>query len=327
MEREKKVFESESLPPVFITSKQGVLTMSTQLQLLIAVPMVLTAVLKISGALFRARNGSKSSLSRFPKRCSWRMVLPLAALAGWLGSETAKAGMIWGTPKGISADSDVNTTGTLVVAFNFGGNAVAETTVNGVKFQTFNLEGKSSMTKANMSMATSDGSKFIASDSWGSTFKPFAGLSGAYQTLLKSGVGTASPANCTLTMSALTPGHQYLFEWWSNNSDTPTNVYTNATDKYNVLLGSNVSQNGLGQFVTGTFVAAESGAERVEFDFSKPNSFISGFELRDEGVASPEPSSVALLCTGVLGLFGYVWHRGCGKRRRSRDGSTAAANA
>ncbi len=40
--------------------------MSTQLQLLIAVPMVLTAVLRIAGALIRARNSSKSIMTPFP---------------------------------------------------------------------------------------------------------------------------------------------------------------------------------------------------------------------------------------------------------------------
>jgi hypothetical protein len=46
-----KVFESEFHPPVFIASKQGDFTMSTQLHLRITVPMVLTAVLTIGVAL------------------------------------------------------------------------------------------------------------------------------------------------------------------------------------------------------------------------------------------------------------------------------------
>jgi len=54
-------------------------------------------------------------------------------------------------------------------------------------------------------------------NSFGSGNPPFANLSASYQTLLSS--LAISNARFTLTMSALTVGHVYQFEWWRMETD------------------------------------------------------------------------------------------------------------
>src|SRR5262249_27015303 len=49
----------------------------------------------------------------------------------------------WGSPQNISGDTDVDTTGSLVGAFNTGAAGVANTTINGVPFLGLALSGNS----------------------------------------------------------------------------------------------------------------------------------------------------------------------------------------
>ena len=61
----------------------------------------------------------------------------------------------------------------------------------------------------------------------------------------------------TLTMSGLTAGHQYQFEWWNNTSTGTLLTDTTAVAGNSVTLLSNTtfSVGGLGQFAVGTFTA------------------------------------------------------------------------
>jgi hypothetical protein len=165
-----------------------------------------------------------------------RATLTLAALALLLGSVgQARAGNIsWGAATGISGDGDVDTTGTLVAAFNLGAPGVPTTTVNGVTFVGLGLSGP---------LVTSGNFTFSLPTGWGnnnnvgSANTPFTSMSPSYQLLLQSIVGDfGTPA--TITMSGLTVGAQYEFEWWSSDSNG-FQTLTTATAGNSVTLNIN----------------------------------------------------------------------------------------
>lgn len=186
---------------------------------------------------------------------SVRLLAPmLCALLGVVAvASPAHAGIItWGAPTNISGDTDVSTNGTLVGAFNIGGPGVGSTTVNGVTFTGLALTG-SSVTSGAFTFTIPTG--FASSNSVGSALPPFSTLSAPYQGLLSSAAGDFSTP-FTLTMSGLTVGQQYEFEWWFNFSSGLSSPTTAAAGN-SVTLNSNTTglAGGLGQFAIGTFTA------------------------------------------------------------------------
>jgi hypothetical protein len=273
-----------------------------------------------------------------------------AALALLLaGTGRADAAFItWGPATTISGDTDVDTKGNLVAAFNLGNvatsapplPAVMDTTVNGVPF---------------VGLAIPTGSAGPVSDASGnftfdlvptqlpgvglvtgtfsslngvtSTMSPFASLSSSYQDLLSSLAGgqllESNPSigqAFSLTMKGLTVGHTYEFEWWSNASQNSTATSTTATAGNSVMLEDNTKgsgtggDGGVGQFAIGKFTA-DGTSEVITFTGASPTSgpHLNGLELRDLGPAAPtavpEPASLTLLGIGALGLLGYGWRK------------------
>jgi hypothetical protein len=146
----------------------------------------------------------------------------VAALALFLvGARTADAALVaWGPATNISGDADVSTAGTLVGAFNIGAPGVPNTVVNGVNFAGLALTGNAA-SAGNFSFTTG-GVGFGNANTLGSGAAPFSTLSAGYQTLLGSGAGQITTETFTLTMSGLTLGRTYQFEWWWNASaDAP----------------------------------------------------------------------------------------------------------
>src|SRR6185369_6478748 len=118
----------------------------------------------------------------------------------------------------------------------------------------------------------------------------------------------------TLSLTGLTAGHSYLFQWWSNDSSFSGHYSTTATATNDVTLLSNISDafGETGQSAIGTFTA--SGAVQA-IDFTGSSGYaprINAFQLRDV-TAVPEPSAGAGLAG--LGALGFVLVR----RRRARN--------
>jgi hypothetical protein len=198
------------------------------------------------------------------------------AVAMLAAARVQAASITWGSPTGISGDTDVDTTGTLVGAFHVGSNLA--TNINGVHFAPVVLAG-SSTTSGNFSFTTA--TTFTNGGSITGA-APYGTLSGGYQTLLDSFGGVVSPATFTLTMSGLTVGQTYEFQWWDDVSDQIGGFSHIATAGNSVTLLSNTTNTvgGLGQFAIGTFVA-DAISQAVVFS-AGPNSnpILDGFQLR-----------------------------------------------
>jgi hypothetical protein len=226
----------------------------------------------------------------------------------------------WSAAQNISGDADVSTAGTLVGAFNVGGSGLGSTTVNGVTFNPFVLSG-SSATSGNFAFAIA--TSFAANNTVGSALAPFSSLSASYQTLLSSAAGDFTTP-FTLTMSGLTVGHSYAFEWWSNfsNSDGLSTLTTATAGGSGVTLNTNTNTGGtglgggLGQFATGTFTA-DAATQVVTFSSANQDA-IDGFQLRsvESPSAVPEPASLILFGSAALGLA--LHQRWRARRNRTR---------
>jgi hypothetical protein len=240
------------------------------------------------------------------------LLLPVALLA--TAASTHAALITWSAPTTISGDGDVSTTGTLVGAFNLGGTGVASPTVNTVPFSGLVTSG-TSVTSGDFNLAATA----LSSDNFtGATFAPFASLSAPYRSLLGD-AGTSTGPPLTLTISSLSVGVSYQFQFWTNFSGfIDVLTLTTATAGASVTLHPQISagagplgEGGLGQFAIGTFLAD---APTQTITFTSDNSFfgplINGFQLRQTAVAPaavPEPGT-ALAGVALLGL--------CGLRRR-----------
>ena len=218
----------------------------------------------------------------------------------------------WSAAQNIAGDSDVITGGSLVGAFNVGDGGVGAATVNGVTFNPFALNSSggpvSSGSVGNFTLSTAD--VFLSQNTFfGSSTGSFAGLSTGYQSLLRSGTQVSNliidPAVFTLTISGLTLGHQYQFQWFANFSGVGPNRLHSASAGNTVTLDDNVTnlEGGLGQFAIGSFVA---NTLTLDITFSSPAGFdtalLNAFQLRDLDLV-PEPTSAALMLLGIGSLL------------------------
>jgi len=203
----------------------------------------------------------------------------------------------WGAIHGISGDNDVSTNGSLVGAFNLGGPAVNSTVINGVNFTGLTVTGQSNVTSGNFNLNIAAGT--FQSATITPAVPPYSTLSAAYREMLSTPAGDFTTP-FTLTMSGLTAGLTYEFQWWSNSSGAFTSN-TTATAGNAVVLNCNTTglSGGLGQYVIGTFVA-DSAMQQIIFG-SDFQSVLNGFQLRQlDGIGVPETGSMLVLLGGVL---------------------------
>ena len=234
--------------------------------------------------------------------------LPQSLLAATLlivAGQAHAALFSWGAATNIANDSDVLSTGALVGAFNVGDGAVPSATVNGVAFSPFAVNSSvgpvSNVSVGNFNLATAD---FFASDNtlYGSANSPFSGLSSGYQSLLRSATTVSNfainPATFSLTMSSLTLGHQYKFEWFASTSLPGSIMHASAAGS-TVTLNDNVSglDGGLGQYAIGTFTA-DSASQVVAFSSVGAGSYRSLPQIRSGNVQTSIPSGESARLTG-----------------------------
>ncbi len=224
------------------------------------------------------------------------------------------ATITWGSPQTVSGDSDVDTTGTLVYAFTFGGtSAPPSATVNGVTFSPFRIPGGivTSTTVGNVTLTESPGILF-GLNTFGSVSAPFSGLSSDYQAILGSGAYADIPTTITVSLNGLTSGQQYRLQWWTNNSSNVTPVFggsftnTMATAANSVTLDANTTNlvGGLGQFAIGTFTASGTTQTFALTEPSGANPLINALQVR----AVPEPATTALAAAAAAAGW-IVWRR------------------
>ena len=232
------------------------------------------------------------------------------------------ADISWGSATNISGDSDVDTIGTLVYAYNFGSGTSATTqTINGVTFQPFVIPNTNIDSVTTGSVTVSENSGYLASDfDLGSGTTPFSGLSSDYRSLLSSEVYASNFATMKVDLGGLTPGNSYRLQWWTNDSALPTafgstlyfeNMIASGSSAI-VTLDSNTSgvNGGLGQYVIGTFTASNatesftltgSGTGGVNFPM------MNALQLRT--VAVPEPATCIMALTGLACGGFSMWRR------------------
>ena len=214
--------------------------------------------------------------------------------------------LTWQTPTTISGDTDVNTLGSLVAAFNMAGSAV---TVNGVNFDQFSVPAQgTTVANGNFTFNESPGF-FVPQTNLGSVSAPFANLSADYKTLLSSAISTSDNNALTLTISGLTLGRTYEFQWWLNASTFPNPGFrTTASAPNAVTLDDNTTDanGGVGQTVIGTFFAG-SQSETITFAGIDINNAptINAFQLR----VIPEPATSALFLLGGVAVSAGVRRR------------------
>ena len=212
----------------------------------------------------------------------------------------------WGTPTAVSGPADVATTGTLVLARDVqeqGTTYPSSVTLNGATF--------AAMLDLNGYGAGDDDVELTQGTTWngplGSTLAPFSALSEDYQTLLASGgtrIGAVGGRSFQLTMNNLVIGNTYTVQFWVNSSAVGLNPFDSndygtiiATPSGSVALDPTVPNEvgGVGQQVTGTFIANEPG---ITFTFTAADGgypCLNAFQLRD--VTPPGPT---IAVTGPL---------------------------
>lgn len=232
------------------------------------------------------------------------------AVAAFQGQAALASTITWQSPTNETGNaSDIVTLGTLWGAATSG----ATTTVNGVQFQgysgtmgTTSSYGTSGVTVNNLTV----GSTTEYSNMPGGWDSDYAGIVGA------GGYGPSGNV-VSIVLTGLTSGETYevqIFEpFWDNNWGTN---FTGGSHTSGTLNQAGAGEPGTSaasvpQYVTGKFTA--SGTTQT-ITLSSPTSWIvfGSMQVRDVTGTTPEPSSLALLGTGVLGLAGTL------RRRRSK---------
>ncbi len=164
---------------------------------------------------------------------------------------SSDAPIAWGVAKDCTADADVETTG--VLRYAYAGNAV---TINGVPFAgTFNAYYSPNGNVEGADLAcTGFTSLYTGTSTFCKSFTATATMTSAYQKLVGGCLSTPLWGTATLTLKNLLPNHTYLVQLWVNDTrETPGNVRSERIDDGPTLRFRR--SNGLGQYVTGTFIA------------------------------------------------------------------------
>ncbi|WP_367874785.1 PEP-CTERM sorting domain-containing protein [Luteolibacter sp. Populi] len=224
-----------------------------------------------------------------------KKALPATA-ALCLSCALANAAVItWQTPTNIAGASDVSVSGTYYGSWAPYNGDAPSTPVNGVSFQGFS-------DLPSLATAFDDGGGY-----WG-TSTPDAN----YNTLLKFGAYAFGTDSRTISWSGMTPGNTYLVQLWISDprdiDNSRSATLSSGVGDISGVLNYPADGTGPGQYIIGTFVAGAGGTQSIIVDPSQNGDPDAGsaqvnlFQVRDLGVI-PEPSSMALLGLGTLGLL------------------------
>jgi hypothetical protein len=223
-------------------------------------------------------------------------ILPLSicAASAALASFANAATVTWGSVQGITAASNIISTGVTSLAGADFGRTTGTTTV--VNNGDVNIEFKS--LQSGQSAALSNGITVAAAsawENWGAN-GGISALPAPFGTILDYNLGIEGATSATITLSGLVEGTQYQIQFFadSTGSNSQTISATNVSGTMNSLTG---------QFVVGTFTAdATSQVLTVtrSTDFGVANALTIG--------VIPEPSAALL---GGLGLLGLLRRRRC----------------
>jgi len=218
--------------------------------------------------------------------------LPTNSLHGTFGlliatafATSASAAVItYGSAQDISADTDVINTD-VIYAVSLGTSAAQ--TVNGVSFAD---SASTDITVADFGGGIGEGFGALIAGSAFSTLTP------GFQGVLRSGIFSPS-ATAEVTLNGLTPGTNYQVQIFTARTDANVREYTFADGTSSVTLNSGVDA---GQFAIGTFTAD---AATQSLGIITDDSNFGVFSAVVVAEAVPEPSSMALLALGGLGLL------------------------
>jgi len=267
----------------------------------------------------------------FKKASAPFLSVALLATALFPHAAHAFATVTWGSAQNISGDSDVSTLGSLLYAYNAGDSGVTATTVNGVTFgpYVFPSNGNTTTTTGNVTFTESP-DILLSFDNLGSVSAPFSNLSSNYQSLLSSGGSAGALGTITATLGGLTAGRDYLFQWWTNDSNNDPGLASTESSASNfpspttVTLDANTtdSSGGTGQYVIGTFNALGT-SRNINLNGIGGLPLINAFQIRDvTSAAIPEPGQVAASLLLLAGTGGYVFLK---RRKLAKTAASAVA--
>jgi hypothetical protein len=259
------------------------------------------------GKIMKLSNGKKSVI---------QTMLTLL-LTGVGASNGVAATIFWNGAQNITDDSDVSTFGSLVDAFNLGASGVPDATVNGVTFTAFvfptAFDFNSTVSSGNYNFTETGPGELTSYNNLGTVSGAYFGLSPGYQILAGSGGGSTFLDSLQLTISGLTIGQLYQFQWWNNDSSLATspsgltlNTIGTADNSVSLLDNTSATSGDVGQYAIGTFIADDV-TQTINFDGNgadPSDPLVNAFQLRE----APEPSTWLLTAIGftVLALK-FAW--------------------
>ena len=165
----------------------------------------------------------------------------------------------WSTPAQIIGPSDVIQSGSPFQLNDFGSSALVGTTVNGMNFLPFGGDQTfGPLTVGNLTFAPENPHDMGGIALFGSASSPYADLPAAYQTMIGSSY-YVDDGQLTVTISGLQAGTAYQLRLWVNDSRDccalRTEVLNSNGSQVTLKFNTAGAEGGLGQFVTGSFVA------------------------------------------------------------------------